>query len=84
MQTSWAKGPCLWVRRPQEQCGLTFVVRRKLGCAVARNRLRRRLRHICREDESRPGGLVVMAQAPAMEASFAALRDEFRDLVARL
>lgn len=81
---SWVRGPYLWVRRPQEESRLVLVLRRKLGTAVARNRLKRRLRHICRELPVGPAGLVVLAQPAAMEARFAALREELNRLLSGL
>jgi ribonuclease P protein component len=80
----WVKGACVWVRRPEEGRGQILVLRRKLGTAVARNRVKRRLRHILRELPAPTAGLVVLAQPAALAARFAALRQELRALVARL
>ena len=82
---SWTKGQLLWVRTGREPGGVIFVLRKRLGNAVLRNRLKRRLRHVCRElhipaDES----LVVLAQQQAASCSFERLRIELTQLVAGL
>ena len=80
----WTKGERLWVRSGREP-GLIFVVRKRLGNAVRRNRIKRRLRHVCRllhlaADDC----LVVLVQPPATISSFQGLRDELTRLVAEL
>ena len=81
----WAKGSLLWIRRGRTPSGVVFVLRRSLGNAVRRNRLRRRLRHICRELPSPvAAGLVVLALPSAPESSFTALRTELTGLVQTL
>jgi ribonuclease P protein component len=81
----WTKGQLLWVRVGREPGGIILVMRKRLGKAVLRNRLKRRLRHACRElalpaEEN----LVVLAQQPATTSSFLRLRDELKCLVDRL
>jgi ribonuclease P protein component len=66
---------------------LGFTVSTKLGHAVVRNRVRRRLREIYRsvESELRPGyDLVVVARSAAVEAEFALLERNFRYLCQKL
>ena len=60
------------------------VVRRRLGNAVVRNRLKRRLRHICRNRPFLPHNLVILCQPPAVEAPFADLERELDYLVPKL
>ncbi len=55
-----------------------LAVGRRLGGAVVRNRLKRRLRHLCRELAVQ--GAVVVARPGAALASFAALRHELAHL----
>ncbi len=65
---------------------LAFAITRKVGTAVVRNRLRRRLRAICADlDRDRPGGLpngalLISAGPEAVRRS----PDELRHDVARL
>ena len=80
----WIKGQLLWVRPGREPEGAVFVVRKALGTAVVRNRLKRRLRHLYREQAARPGSLVVLAQGPAARSTYASLRQELCSLLARL
>jgi ribonuclease P protein component len=68
-----------------------FVVTRKVGSSVARNRVRRQLRHVVRahidrlEREAPGGGLVVRVAPNAVGASSAQLDSEFtRALDSRL
>jgi ribonuclease P protein component len=66
---------------------LGFTVSTKLGHAVVRNRMRRRLREIYRaqEQELRPGfDIVVVARSAAVEAEFALLQRSFRTLTDKL
>jgi ribonuclease P protein component len=67
---------------------VAFSLGRALGPAVTRNRLRRRLREICREldrsSELPPGLLLIGAQPAATELTFAQLETEFRSMVAQL
>ncbi len=58
-----------------------FSVSKRLGGAVVRNRVKRRLREVCRAARLEPGwDLVVIARAPAAEADFQALQAAFRDV----
>ncbi len=64
---------------PSPRAGL--VVSKAVGGAVERNRVKRRLRHLCRDElEALPAGsmLVVRALPPAAEASYDDLRADLR------
>jgi ribonuclease P protein component len=64
-----------------------FVTSKRVGGAVVRNRVRRRLREICRLQRPGilPGWLVVtVAKSAAAEAEFAELREEWLLLARRL
>ena len=80
----WTKGTLLWVRDGREARGTIFVLRKRLGTAVVRNRLKRRLRHATREMGVADRGLVILAQPPATRSPFPVLLDELRQLMARL
>ena len=76
---------CARNRLEVTRVGLT--VSTKLGHAVVRNRVRRRLREIVRHNAScLPSGydVVVVARTAAVEAEFAALEKSFRTLTGRL
>ena len=76
---------CARNRLEATRVGLT--VSTKLGHAVVRNRVRRRLREIVRHNAScLPSGydIVVVASTAAVEAEFAALEKSFRTLTGRL
>ncbi len=65
---------------------LGIITSRRVGTAVARNRVRRRLREIVRVD--RPSltmgcWVVLIARQRAVEASFSQIRDEWRALATR-
>ena len=64
----------LYARRNRlERNEVGITVSKKLGCAVVRNRVRRRLREIYRLNEDRflPGyDIVVVARSRAVDASF--------------
>lgn len=64
---------------------MAFALNRALGTAVARNRLRRRLRAILREmDTTLPGGMLLLgATRPAFELTFDQLRVELHQLMAK-
>ena len=69
-----------------KQSRLGFTVSTKLGHAVVRNRVRRRLREIYRlhEAELLPGyDIVIVARSRAMEADFAELTRAFLTLAGR-
>lgn len=81
----WVKGRHLWMRSGRETDGVVFVVRKKLGNAVRRNRLKRRLRSIHRQLECQPcGSLVVLVQPCATEIPYAELQSEFEQLASDL
>jgi ribonuclease P protein component len=64
-----------------------LITSRRVGGAVVRNRIRRKLREICRLHRATlaPGWLVVIAAKPAAAgASFSELREEWLILARRL
>lgn len=65
-----------------------FTVSRKVGNAVVRNRVRRRLREIARQvipAEARPGlDYVLIGRQAALTRDFAALRRELQEALKRL
>ena len=76
-----------WRANPMGHPRLGIVVPRFQFTAVARNRLRRRVKEILRRDAlpTLPAvDLVVRAKRAAYAASFATLRAELADLVSRL
>ncbi len=63
-----------------------IVTSRKVGPAVVRNRVRRRLREIVRHDRAKFHDgmwLVIIAKVPASRVSFAVLREEWTQLAKR-
>jgi len=63
-----------------------IVTSRKIGGAVVRNRLRRRMRDIVRIEQQRVRSglwLVLIARRPAAQASHAMLKDEWLRLAER-
>ena len=80
----WVKGSTLWMRPGREHSGVVFVIRKLLGKAVHRNRLKRRLRSLCRDWETTDGGLVVMPQPEAMQIPYRDLERELTALRVRL
>ena len=80
----WIKGTALWIRQGREEAGVVLVVRKVLGKAVDRNRLKRRLRSLCRDWEVGRGSLVVVAQSSAMRTPYRDLDCELRQLTLRL
>ena len=76
---------CLPNGQKVNRLGLT--VSTKLGHAVVRNRMRRRLREVQRlhEDRFRPGfDIVVVARSAALEADFSSLTKAYLSLAGRL
>ena len=70
-------------RNGSQENRIGYTVSSKLGHAVVRNRVRRRLREIYRLHESqfRPGwDLVVVARSRAVEAPFGKLTESFMSL----
>ncbi len=64
-----------------------FITPRRIGMAVIRNRVRRRLREICRlyRPVLDPGWLVVIvAKSPAAKATFSEMREEWLILARQL
>ena len=63
---------------------LGFSVSKRVGKAVVRNKVKRRLREILRSVSLRPGrDIVFIARPAAAAADFAALRDAALDLLSR-
>jgi ribonuclease P protein component len=72
---------------PDSTSRIGFVVAKAVGPAVTRNRVKRRLRHLCRERiEGLPPGslLVVRALPPAAKASYADLAAELDRCLVRV
>lgn len=72
-------------RTRENRVGITTG--KKLGHAVTRNRVRRRLREIYRLNEDRfvPGyDIVVVARSQAVNATYAQLQDSYLALAARI
>lgn len=72
-------------RRPGARVG--FCVSKKLGKAVVRNKLRRRLREVYRENAQNLNprwDLVIVARKDAAQATFQELRTAFLGLTRRL
>jgi ribonuclease P protein component len=64
------------------RCGL--VISRRVGKAVVRNRVRRRLREILRQIQIKPGwDIVFIARAAAATAGYADIEKEVRALLAQ-
>jgi ribonuclease P protein component len=67
-------------------CRVGFVTSRRLGSAVVRNRVRRRLREIVRQhqhDLRQDSWMVLIAKRDAANASYRALEDEWLRLARR-
>jgi ribonuclease P protein component len=67
-------------------CRVGFITSRRLGSAVVRNRVRRRLREIVRQhqhDLRQDSWMVVIAKRDAANASYRALEDEWLRLARR-
>lgn len=82
--------PCLvlYCRRSKaDGCRVGYTVSTKLGHAVVRNRVRRRLREVYRlhSSEFRPGfDMVVVARGRCIEAEFSQLESCFLDAAGKL
>lgn len=83
------KGMVLYVRKHRSetvnQLGITVSV--KLGCAVVRNRIRRRLREVYRLNETRLKSgfdIVIVGRRAALEMPFDQLQDDFLRLCKQL
>jgi len=77
---------CTWCPDPlTTTTSVAFSLGRALGPAVTRNRLRRRLRAILREEQATmPGGLLLIGANPrAVELTFDQLRRELQQLLAK-
>jgi ribonuclease P protein component len=84
-----AAGPLLglWLPAPGRPARLGITVSTKVGKAVVRVRIRRRLREIFRHHQGLlPQGvdLVLVARSSAAEASFAELREAFEQIARRV
>lgn len=78
------RGPLLilgaLVQKEEEAFRAGFITTKRLGGAVLRNRVRRRLRDIVRKEQSRlrPGfWIVLVARSGAASASYQELKDEW-------
>ena len=83
-RTGWVKGTNLWIRPGADPTGLVMAVRRSLGKAVLRNRLKRRLRVAYRHCCPDPTDIVVFPQPGAVEAALSQLEFELRELLRKL
>jgi ribonuclease P protein component len=78
------QSPTAW---PDATSRIGFVVSKAVGPAVTRNRVKRRLRHLCRERiEALPPGslLVVRALPPAAQSSYTDLAGELDRCLVRV
>ena len=82
----WIRQPSLWIRQGREPQGLVIVVRKKLGNAVVRNRLKRRLRAIIALNRKKlqQMSVVILCQPSAVQATFSELKQEFLSLMSLL
>ena len=70
-------------QQPTDETRIGFVTSRRVGGAVVRNRVRRRLREIVRVSRPQLASglwLVLIARHAAAQADFAALREEWEQL----
>lgn len=85
---SWAH-PLMILSVDRNDLGCTrfgFVVSRRIGTAVTRNRIKRRLREVVRHHlDQVPAGwdMVIVARAPIVEARFADIEAVFTQLLRR-
>ena len=75
------------LKNATESCSrVGIVTSKRVGSAVTRNRVRRRLREIVRHDRARfheGMWLVIVAKVPASRVSFEVLREEWTQLAKR-
>jgi ribonuclease P protein component len=73
-------------RNDKAPCRIGFTVSRRVGTAVERNRVRRRLREVVRLSAGLPGGndYVLVGRRAALSYPFAAMIEDFQAAVARL
>ncbi len=68
----------------REMTRFGFIVSRRLGKAVVRNRVKRRLREACRQLPLRPGwDIVIIAREPAKAADFWELKRALEEVFRR-
>lgn len=68
-----------WLKREDEVRRLGFIVTKKIGDAVDRNRIKRRLRPLLREmlpQEAQPGDYVVIGKTPCLDADAETLKKD--------
>ncbi len=82
----WVRGDFLWARPGREVSGIIYVLRKNLGNAVKRNRLKRRLRHLTQiyQPDIPVGSLVILPQKGAAQITFRLLGNEFEQVMAKL
>jgi len=83
-RVAWVRGSLLWAKRSASDPGVTAVVRRRLGNAVARNRIKRRLRRIAATSPLESVGIVLLPQKAAMSAVYSDLMAEYERLLTQL
>jgi ribonuclease P protein component len=73
-------------RNDEGPCRVGFTVSRRVGTAVERNRVRRRLREVVRLSAGLPAGndYVLVGRRAALSYPFAAMVEDFKGAVARL
>jgi len=81
---AWIRGRLLWAKAHRGEGRLVLVVPRRLGNAVSRNRLKRRLRRIAAAWPADQCRVVVMPQTEAMAAKYADLAADLGSLMARI
>jgi ribonuclease P protein component len=68
------------VQKEEQAFRVGFITTKRIGGAVVRNRVRRRLRDIVRKEQSRLRDgiwIVVVARSAAVNATYQALKDEW-------